>query len=341
MRKKKLFSICICVITTALIIGVSGCNKQSDEGNISESVEHTAANKPSNDVEEKSNDMGKTSNYETISTPYIIDTVAKADIIDIYSYSQDKEDNIYYIDNNCIYKVNAYGGTANKVLDAKDIISDNSRMSISDFQITSVSYDNNTNKLFMTCRNGNNTTNNSCLYSVYNNNTELIYDKFKSDDALVKILNNGDYIIGPRESIINSQSFEETNIVCDCIDVFDNNTELNMVSQYAFHKYNYIEETTEWNTFAGGCPVGINDTYVVGATEDSFILCDFAGETKETRLFSDSTILDRTKIDSNEFENKLLLTSKNDIVFYDKTAKAFRIIKKNDTTVGLSADNTQ
>ena len=193
----------------------------------------------------------------------------------------------------------------------------------------------------MTCRNGDNTTNNSCLYSVYNNNTELIYDKFKSDDALVKILNNGDYIIGPRESIINSQSFEETNIVCDCIDVFDNNTELKMVSQYAFHKYNYIEETTEWNTFAGGCPVGINDTYVVGATEDSFMLCDFAGETKETRLFSDSTILDRTKIDSNEFENKLLLTSKNDIVFYDKTAKAFRIIKKNDTTVSPSEDDVQ
>ena len=42
-----------------------------------------------------------------------------------------------------------------------------------------------------------------------------------------------------------------------------------------------------------------------------------------------------------QFENKLLLTSKNDIVFYDKTAKAFRIMKKNDISVSSSTDDVQ
>lgn len=349
MRKKKLLSICICVITTALIIGVSGCNKKSDESNISESVEHTAANEPSNDVEQKSNDTEKTSNYETISTPYIIDTVANADIIDIYSYSQDKEDNIYYIDNNCIYKVNAYGGTANKVLDAKDVIVDNEEMTLSKFSIVSIAYNDNANKLFMTGKynsvNSAKNVSNYYLYSITNSSAEVITDTLKEGTELIKILNNGDCFIKDSHDspdILNGQTYEEKgfNGPLPC-DIYDNDTELYIITQYGMRKYNFIETTDEWNTDILFNSEGINNECVAIAREDTIELCNFKGKALETINSENATILDRTKVNTSAFEEKLLLTSKNDIVFYDKTAKAFRIIKKNDTTVGLSADDTQ
>lgn len=106
-------------------------------------------------------------------------------------------------------------------------------------------------------------------------------------------------------------------------------------------KYNFMETTDEWNTDILFNSEGINNECVAVAREDSVELCNFQGKTLESINSENATILDRTKVTTSAFEEKLLLTSKNDIVFYDKTAKAFRIIKKNATTVGSSVDDAQ
>lgn len=339
MKKITALRICLTIVLLITAVNLSGCGK-SEPKTIPSPTESTDTGTPMSTEKEEEN---------PVTTPYIIDTVANADIIDIYSYSQDKEDNIYYIDNNCIYKVNAYGGTANKVLDAKDVIVDNEDMTLSEFSIVSIAYNDNENKLFMTGKfNSVNSAKNVSsyyLYSITAGSTDVITDTLKEDTKIIKILNNGDYFIEDSHSspdILNCQTYEEIgfNGPLPC-DIYDNDTELYIITQYGMRKYNFMETTDEWNTDILFNSEGINNECVAVAREDSVELCNFQGKTLESINSENATILDRTKVTTSAFEEKLLLTSKNDIVFYDKTAKAFRIIKKNATTVGSSVDDAQ
>lgn len=351
MKKITALRICLTVVLLIAAVNLSGCGKSEHK------TTPSATDSQSSLIDESTDDGNQMSTEKeeanSVTTPYIINTVVKAEISDTYTgyycYTQDKNDNIYYIDNNCIYKVNAYGGTANKVLDAKDVIVDNEEMSLSEFSILSIAYNDNANKLFMTGKfNSVNSAKNVSsyyLYSITAGSTEVITDTLKEDTKLIKILNNGDYFIENSHGspdIVNCKTYEEIgfNGPLPC-DIYDNDTELYIITQYGMRKYNFMETTDEWNTDILFNSEGINSECVAVAREDTVELRNFKGKTLESINSENATILDRTKVTTSAFEEKLLLTSKNDIVFYDKTAKAFRIIKKNDTTVGLSANDTQ
>ncbi len=336
MKKRNLFNICIFIVLALSIVGLSGCNNKKDEaGSIIEQpiIEEKSENTPS-----------PTPSEPSINTPYVIDTIAKAEITDDYTgyccYTIDKNDNIYYIDNNCIYKANAYTDTSSMILDAKEVVIDNEEMALSDFEITSISYDDSNNKLFMTGKfNGVNSAKNVSsyyLYSVTDISTEVVTDKLKGGTKLIKILNNGDYVVCGdfynSACILNSQTYEETDTKVSFLrDVYDNNTELYMIAESEMYKYNYIDKVQEWNKSSEA--VGINSEYVSLAKDNVVELCNFSGKTIETISADDMSVLDRTAFETSDIESKLLLTGKNDIVFYDKAIKAFRIIKKNTTTV--------
>lgn len=86
MKKITALRICLTIVLLITAVNLSGCGK-SEPKTIPSPTESTDTGTPMSTEKEEEN---------PVTTPYIIDTVANADIIDIYSYSQDKEDNIYY-----------------------------------------------------------------------------------------------------------------------------------------------------------------------------------------------------------------------------------------------------
>ena len=77
------------------------------------------------------------------------------------------------------------------------------------------------------------------------------------------------------------------------------------------------------------------------ARDNTINLCNLKGKILKTVDSTNVTVLDGNRVDTSAFTKKLMFTSKGDIVFYDKTAKSLRIIKKNNAANNSTKSTSQ
>lgn len=290
--------------------------------------------------------------------PYVVDTVVKASVGGYLMYSDDKDDNIYYVENNTVYKVNIYDQNKEKIASGKDFVIDTDEMTLSDFQITSVCYDGFKNRVLVTGNfkniNAVGSVNNYYLCAVSEDGFEVLTDNFleKSDARLVKVLDDGNYICYMEH--YHSQQYgnttanvivsSETNIITSEINTsrriysaYDDNTKLYMWTGYnsTYYRYwsivvnDYKETSTLWDDNLY-CAALKKDT-VVGVNSDGINTYNFKGKKLKTISYDDIAIFDRVKVDfSEQVYGRMFLTNDDDLVFYDIAANAFRILKPNE-----------
>ena len=291
--------------------------------------------------------------------PYAVDTVVKASVGGYLMYSDDKDDNIYYVENNTVYKVNIYDQNKEKIASGKDFVIDTDEMTLSDFQITGVCYDGFKNRVLVTGKfkniNATGSVNNYYLCAVSEDGFEVLTDKFweKNDARLVKVLDDGNYICYTANYyrngwccanvIVSSETYtmiSEINTYRKIYSAYDDNTKLYMWTRsYDNYHDDYYDSSVDVNDYKKISTLWNTDLYCAALKQDKVVGTDskgistynFKGKKLKTISYDDIAVFDRVKIDfSEQVYGRMFLTNDDDLVFYDIAANAFRILKPNE-----------
>ncbi|MBQ2665052.1 MAG: S-layer homology domain-containing protein [Clostridia bacterium] len=273
--------------------------------------------------------------------PYSVDTIAKANVENSYSFTFDNDDTIYYIDGSEICSLDIDSGATDVIADLDDLTVDNDEMTLSDFEASSICWDNNNDRILFTGKyneiNSVNKVNNQYLCEIADGDVNVITDNF-ADDSIIGTLSNGDYV--SKENIFDAETFKaKTNYANSYTpDVFiESNNGIYYIGYYyyvhyyssAFCSYDFLETEHLWYP-DGDNASGIKENKVVTFSDDEIQSYNFNG--KKIDSFKDSAIQvnDKSALNFDNIKHKLLITDNDDIIFYDETAKAFRIISEND-----------
>lgn len=292
--------------------------------------------------------------------PYKVDTLAKANVSEYgYLYTQD-DNGIYYVEDGRIIKVDIKSKDKEEILNVKDLTIDTDEVTLDDFDIRSICYDKYQDRLLVQGEyktvNPAREQNNSYLYEVKENNTEVITDNFPLSYSypttyLVGILSNGDYIT--TDTIIDYNNFNEKEDLSSVLAAEEVNNHLyylyertvdNSGSQirkgYRLKEYDFVDSSTKWefednsHGFVKISALGIsNRNFAVMYDEmyDSYIkFYNFNGKQLNEITNNDYIVVDKSPLDFSNTFQRLLITDNDDIIFYDTSVNAFRMISKND-----------
>lgn len=294
------------------------------------------------------------------SKPYKIDTLVKLED-GFVDYEIGDEDSIYYTNGEKIIKVDIYEKEEEEILDSKDLTIDTDEYTLDDFKISNIYYDKYHHRLLLQGEyktvNSANSMNNSYLYEINENDVIALTDKFPVNDSeppahLVGILSNGDYVtttgavidcnnFGKKYSLRgNVQALEESS---DNLYYYAYNIPYGDGARYeaAFCKYDFVHTSLILNNSNTSNPenrhFGLSNEYFITTDSDnsgSYIrFYNFKGKQLKEITNNDYVIKDKSTVIWNDWRTnifaKLLLTSDRDIIFYDSSAKALRIISEN------------
>ena len=270
--------------------------------------------------------------------PYKVDTIVKANVKNSYHYTSDNKNNIYYVDGNKIYKANVNSKESEEILDVADLTIDNDEMTLDDFSIESICYDTFQNRLLVV---GNYKTVNSVqninsnyLYEVRGNNAKVITDNF--EDKIVFVSENGDYI-NVYGNILDASNYDVINRIGgnSCYTFYENSDGIYCVEYWGprncrVDKYDYVKSSILWD-----CPIAVDGSAI---TKDKIIIAsnhtvynyNYNGKELSKITPDDYEVKDKRTVNFVNSENKLIATSDNNIIFYDTTSKAFRMISENN-----------
>lgn len=209
--------------------------------------------------------------------------------------------------------------------------------------------------------------NNSYLYEVKDGDVEVITDDFPKYDGfssyynlyveIVDVLNNGDYVTYSGE-VLDSHTFSKKYTLeggikhvkeiddyiyyinyfyrlgnyddhpdSECrydfmrYDYVNNNDIFSIAAQkdsFNYQKYDYLNAT-------------MSNNHILGKEYNNLYFYNFKGKKiKDINMKEDCIVLDKTPVNSDELSDKLLLMDNDDIIFYDESAKAIRMISEND-----------
>ena len=283
---------------------------------------------------------------EAVSTPepakklYMIDTVVDADVKDTFNYTQDRNGNIYYAESGKIYFVNTASRSKEEIFDTANLIIDNDEMTLSDFEINSICYDDYENRVLIYGKykniNAVEKSDNYYLYELKDGMADLITDSINLSNPIVGVLSNGDYIF--QNFILDHSTLEISELDSRGINYgfHESGNSIYFIDSpglynitYWFIEYDFIKNTVPW---------GIDNLRASGITNDKIIVIDsdsiktlnFNGKELNIITRDDYEVSDRKTADLSRLTGKLIITSNDDIIFYDTSAKAFRIISKNN-----------
>ena len=285
---------------------------------------------------------------EAMSTPepakklYMIDTVVDADVKDTFNYTQDRNGNIYYVEGGKIYYVNTASRSKEEIFDTSNLIIDNDEMTLSDFEINSICYDDYENRVLIYGKykniNAIDKSDNYYLYEIKDGTANYIIHSNSSSysNPIVGVLSNGDYIF--QNFILDHSTLEISELDSRGINYgfHESGNSIYFIDSpglynitYWFKEYDFIKNTVPW---------GIDNLRASGITNDKIIVIDsdsiktlnFNGKELNIITRDDYEVSDRKTADFSRLTGKLIITPNDDIIFYDTSAKAFRIISKNN-----------
>ena len=273
--------------------------------------------------------------------PYKVDTLAKANVSDDGHLYANDSNYLYYAEDGKIVKVDIDSKDKEEILDTKDLTIDNDEYTLDDFKIISICYDKYQDSLLVQGEyqtiNSAKEINSSYLYEVKGNDVTVITDNFSSEKPIVNILSNGDYITtgtvqacGLYGSLVAEEEVDDR--LYDLCTVFgDIVINPNPVS-YQLVEYDYVNETEKWRSNSANIAYALsNRNFVIMDKFDNDIkFYNFNGKELDKITENDITVADKTTLNFSNAAKRLLITDNDDIIFYDRSAKAFRIISKND-----------
>ncbi len=303
---------------------------------------------------EITNDEPQEEEPEPVKKPYAVDTLFKAK--GVCSFTDDSK-SIYYTDGSEIGKADIASGDIETVATSDDFTVDNDEMTLSDFKITSICWDNTRGGLLVAGAynevNSVKSLENKCLCLLKDGSAELLTDKFVgkySDDiaGICGVLSTGD-VVTKNGAIYDSEDYKKTSVIGGgnayhyqpkCMYEKDNkiyyfgaNNESYLPSGYmriGFVCYDFSKEEQLWPT--SSLVSVVTEDKAIYMEYNSINICNYNGKKIAEISEDDLEVLDRTPVDFSkirESNNKLIYNDDN-IIFYDKSAKAFRIIKENE-----------
>ena len=278
--------------------------------------------------------------------PYAVNTVLKANVSSSHLFTVDDDDNIYFLEDDIIYKSNIYKKSKEEFFDISLLEVDTEEMSLSDLEIYNIIYDTVNHRLLVQGKyqniNSSQKVKNNYLYSISNGDYELIDDNYNDETYICGVLNNGE--LYSRYTDYKDYAHRYYN-PRDFGNVCLNNGKIYMIRyeylgyytanertyDYYLYSYDFVRDTEEFKLdhylVAGTVYNGF--IYTLG-NKQTFEKYNFKGKKIGTISFEDIEIKDYKELSTFNFAMALIVTSNDDIVFYDTSAKAFRIVKDND-----------
>lgn len=273
--------------------------------------------------------------------PYKVDILAKANLSnDGHLYTNDLN-YLYYAEDGKIVKVDIDSKDKEEILDIKDLTIDNDEYTLDDFKIISICYDKYQERLLIQGKyqtvNSAKEINSGYLYEIKGDTVAVITDDFSSEEPIVGILSNGDYITtgniqacGLYGSLVAE---EEANnrLYYLCTVIGDIVINPNPVS-YQLVEYDYVNETEKWRSSSANISYALSNRNLVimDKSDNEINFYNFNGKELSKIMENDIAVADKTTLNFSNAAKRLLIADNDDIIFYDKSAKAFRIISKND-----------
>lgn len=271
---------------------------------------------------------------ESTEKPYKVETLVKADV-NSYNFHTFHDDNIYYLDKNdeTIYSYNVTSREKETVIALEDIAFEYEGITYTDVEeVHNIYYDNYSDKLMIY---GNFKTSNAfdevdaiygrcisvpdCEYvtDYADSSYPHILGATKNNKLAVDIYYGSPYVYDDKRSVhVNANVFYETN---DC---------QYFLKEGLAYKYDF-NEIKELHSFENvtSSAINVNGFCFIGKNKFVFITFD----EKESFYTTDEIkVTDSTTLNTNNFDAVSYLTSNDDIIFYDTSAKAFRMISVNN-----------
>ena len=320
-------------------------------------TENTKKDNTKNDdvVKEEPKDEEPEKEPEPVKKPYVVDTLVKAK--GVTSFTDDGE-TIYYTNGSKIYSVGINSGDEESLANTDDFEIDNDEMTLSDFEIVSICWDNTRSGLLVAGKynkiNSADNVNNSYLYLIKEDGKiEKLTDNFPWL-RIKGVLENGDFIATLLENVgrsidyenyfIDATEYEEKDYLGQCGDIgedgfpictyFEKDNKIYWLgkSSYrgycAFGCYDFISYERLW---------GLKDFYASTVIDNKVIyfqdgvikICNYSGKELDKISINEIEVNDRTGLSFSAADMKLIISNDN-IIFYDNSAKAFRIITENN-----------
>lgn len=272
--------------------------------------------------------------------PYKADTLVKVDN-GFVDYVLDDNDNIYYTNGKKIMKVDVYSKEEEEILDTKDLTIDTDEYTLDDFKIWGICYDEYRDRLLVQGEykeiNSANEMNNNYLYEIKDGDIEVITDEYSSKNPLVAALSDGNYISTSTKQLCGLYGTpiavkEMDNSLYFLYGVFGDigTNGGRQIYSYMFIEYNYVDELEIFRLDESHSQ-GLSDKHVVNVNRNDITFYNYKGkEIKEINIRKDCVVVDKTPVEYMDLHDKLLITDNDDIIFYDESAKAIRIISEND-----------
>ena len=324
-------------------------------------TENTKKDNTKNDdvVKEEPKDEEPEEEPEPVKKPYVVDTLVKAK--GVTSFTDDGE-TIYYTNGSKISSVGIDSGDEESLANTDDFEIDNDEMTLSDFEIVSICWDNTRSGLLVAGKynkiNSAGNVNNSYLYLIKEDGKiEKLTDNFPWL-RIKGVLENGDFIAAentkyPSENdnrIIDSSDYTEDDsisygIVNTGIALYPSQIYLEKGNKIfylsksywgsnekyaALMSFNFSDAEELWNVtneFVNAAAVTADKVIYFG--DYSIKICNYSGKELNKINIDDIEISDKKGISFSSVEMKLIISNDN-IIFYDNSAKAFRIITENN-----------
>ena len=271
---------------------------------------------------------------------YTVDTITEADLTASWTafytselrkyylsnlYTSDNNDNIYYFHDDIIYKANIYSGKTEALLSTYDIDWNGGN----ELRSATLLWDNKENRLILELFYGENfRINNHTVFAIYENDYEGVRITASEDQPASAVINGSnlyfcpDYIDTYEASLWNGK----------CYYIYDDEGE------YGLYCDNFTTQKKVAKLYSGNNyhanTVKNNRACIWDKTIRTY---DFDGTLIEEFSPNDVSVADYVAFDGDNAAEKLVLTNSGDIVFYDKSVEAFRIIKKSQSSVGMGS----
>ena len=292
--------------------------------------------------------------------PYAVDTVvAKPGIASIYNYTTDNKNNLYYTNNEYVYKVDIDTYQKEEILSLKDLDIYTDDADLTEFQVHSICWDSSANSLLLQGNYKNinaanaEDINNKFIISISctDDNTQIITSSFDADNSPTSVAPGWTYMlcttndgsIVANQYIFDRSSFAPTRlvptaqhwvldkIIAPCANYTDNSVYFIGINDAdgncTFYEYDFMECKELFKSVAHAAGIYNSSLYTI--TADGVKL-----QNKKGKMISQISILDMKIVDSKTFnlDNILfkLVVIDDKVIFYDTAAEAFRIIKPNE-----------
>ncbi len=307
--------------------GDSSDSENSSGNAINNNSSDTSKNEENN--VETPEDIEDDKKEETSLYSHKIETLAKANTQ--YRLYTMNEDDLYYIEEDSIYKVDTITRDKEKIIDFKDINVNYNGKTYTASTIKSLFYDNEHDTLAVYGDFENETVfgTSSGIYARAVSIPDCEYleiEKSMSDYPHILGVTSNGYVIDQYGIRIIKDNLVNTLISCHSIDYCETEEGLYFINPGKVTYYDF-NDSKVLHAYSNVTSTGINEENIIFIGNNYFVYIN-----EETKEFStkDITVKDNMSLNTNYFETLCFINSNNDIIVYDKINGSFRIISENN-----------